>query len=127
VAQAETLQYLGLSAKGNLRTMEVDKDSTDPDFDGTESIMRTLHSQKFGKPFVTIEIHLLSATQPSNWRPAPNGTGYGSWWTFQRYFASRVNGAGKYEQWGADRGGEIPGESTGSLEIEGGDGGDHVS
>ena len=116
LTQFESLTELHLEAEHSLGTENPrDSTSTDTDYDDAERIMKSLHSEKAGKPFGTISITLGRAFRPRNWRspqlPEKNGhVELKNHWCSIRRFRSKINKAGEYEQWvtyGEGRVGEI--------------------
>jgi hypothetical protein len=67
--------------------------SGDLDFDAARAIMQLLHSQKTGIPFEVVTIHA---------RPGWGHPIYKK--DIERFFTSRVNASGVYEQWGSECG-----------------------
>ncbi|KAL2070702.1 hypothetical protein VTL71DRAFT_13728 [Oculimacula yallundae] len=110
IARAKSLQHLELFAMTTLRTSQVEKASTDPEYDNAERIMRSLHDQKIGDSFTSITINLERPRRPRKWRPQPDEEGYSkSEYTGYgiRSFMSRMSFAGVYVQTGSHRIGGI--------------------
>ncbi|CZS89340.1 uncharacterized protein RAG0_00743 [Rhynchosporium agropyri] len=119
IAQSKSLQYLDFWANHSLRTSTVPATSTDPDFDGAERIMRSLHSQKFGAPFISITIRLVEAIRPPNWRPPRHDVlNFLPPWSRlndPRVFSSRIDSAGTYVQSGSPRVGDLVDETISDI------------
>lgn len=87
-----------------------DGQSTDPDYDDAEAIMKILHSLKRGARF-TVTLTVVNTEAPSSWA-LPIGPGEEEpycplcnrltsdkrRWCHMRIFSSQVNGSGNYEQ-----------------------------
>ena len=85
MAQARLLVNLTLTEAENLRIGTAD--SNDRDYDGAHYVMSSLHSKKRGEPFNIICVVLVDDSPVER----------------KRFYYSRINESGTYEQWGEER------------------------
>jgi hypothetical protein len=100
-ANLKRLHILAESDLGTPFNDRADVESTDPDYDDAEQIMRSLHAKKLGIPFEKLTITLGRCGRPPNWREIPGAMigEQGAQWSSRRIWSSRMDLDGKYEQW----------------------------
>lgn len=90
-----------LRAEGDILMDDADSDSVDPAYDSAGVIMKSLHAQKLGQPFNKVTIDYVIPFSDSLVLPDDHTGDDDEYRT--RHFASRINNAGVYEQWGSER------------------------
>lgn len=118
VATLPALQYLTLCTHHSLGTeCPEESESSDPDYDDADKIMKGLQERKIGAPFERIVIVLDGSYRPPNWRSAIDPDSVHKGWSPRRVFVREVDKDGSYSMTVVCGAGRV-GPATPGIEIE---------